>query len=393
MDNLKVGGVFSSRSNFTKARKDWSVGSFGDANMFIVTRNSGKTVEYKCKRCGTKNASPVNVRITVGRKKSNGGITAKGAPVTVTDWNPCDCRITKAGKTLSMPVLGQIFNERKDFKKHMHDYCTDNRKRIFERVEKGNRAVRKCVTDGCSGRVVVSFVLQKMPTGGHKWVPPLTVVEVQPCINGCEEMGGQEIECIFCSEKLPAWEFVRIIGECRCNPDYCYSCLMTYCHFRPLHEPRWKAGFKNKLVRVGSGPGEIQLVCPISKCSWSNDKYLYKGKSHPLVDLFPCGFDGDAPVITQVAYDAIWQQHCIDRANHVYESEDNEDDRDAVRDAVHGDLNEVEGDSPFVTNLMRTHILMHAMGCSQEEAKLYLVQHAFWEEETGDGTSIIEILE
>ena len=180
MENSKVGGVFASRSLFTNARNDWSVGSFGDADKFIETRNSGKTVECKCKSCGTKKASPVNLSIAVCRKKVNGGITSKGAPVIVTDWNPRDCRMTKAGEKVSLPFLGQIFNARKDFRKHAHDCCVNDRKRIFERAEKGNTAGRKRVTDGCNGRVVVTLVHQKKPAGGHEWVPPRQLWKCSP---------------------------------------------------------------------------------------------------------------------------------------------------------------------------------------------------------------------
>ena len=167
-----MGGVFPSRTTFTSARKIWSVGSFGDGNKFMETRNSGRTVDYKCRTCGKDKASPVNIRITIGRKKKNGVSTARGAPVTITDWNPCHCVITEAPKKLSLPSLGQIFKKREDFKKHMRDYCEDNRKRTFRRVENGNSAVETCWTNGCHGKVVVSLVSQKTPTGGHKWVPP-----------------------------------------------------------------------------------------------------------------------------------------------------------------------------------------------------------------------------
>ena len=217
--------------------------------------------------------------------------------------------------------------------------------------------------------------------------PPLTVVEVQPCIRGCQEMGGRIKQCILCSEDLPAWEFVRIIGVCHCNGDYCHPCLTKYCKSRPLHQP------KTKVVHVGREPGEIQYVCPVSKCLWSHDNYFYKGKTHPLMDLFPCGFDGEVPVATQVEYDLIYQQHLADKKSGVYTSDNDDDDDDAILDILHGDLVEAEGHSATLRNLRRIQLLVHQWECTEVVAKTYILEHHFWEQETGNSTEVIEILD
>jgi hypothetical protein len=127
IDDLKVGGTFSTRTTFTNVLNSWLVGSFGDKSRYIIYRSSG------CYTWST-SAKPVTVGVTIQvhihRKTVKGKKIATGCPVSITQWTRCDCE-TLPTTIVSLPSVGDTFSSRHQFTTAIAKYCSTNRTCLY----------------------------------------------------------------------------------------------------------------------------------------------------------------------------------------------------------------------------------------------------------------------
>jgi hypothetical protein len=405
MENLKKGGTFASRIEFTRALRSWCVGSFGDSKKYKAGKNTGSTIEYKCRDCGADDpSSPVNVRLSIHRVSVEGKKKAKGVPATITEWTACECEITAPSQTLVLPPVGTIFQTREEFTKSVQHYCDGNRRAKFKRTDRGNKFERKCTTKCCPGLVQVQCTLVRKPKvdgkgkdEGHTWGPPLTVMTSTECKPDCKEASGELTkECTLCRVVKPLSTFITgICCQVKGGGVYCESCLKDWLQRRPLHMNKWVGGSRSmlhKMVETGTGSDEqVWYRCPMFHCEWNKESAVICGNVHyKIADMVPFGFCGYEPIYDSGEFQRKFQelQEIQENQPPAMDAEDPGDvDQEAISAAIHSELLSAGN------NESRLAIMMN-QGVSEAEARVYLQQNGFWwyDENHQMEQEIIEIL-
>jgi hypothetical protein len=396
MENLRTGGAFVNRREFTKTLNSWCVGSFGtrSAAKFLSKRTTGEMVEYECKNCDD-TMSTVHTRLHIHRLTANGKKIAIDRPVTIEEWNPCDCEIVAPSHIVPLPPVGQIFESRKEFTASVKQHCLSSRKIMFTRKDSGNKAFRNCTKEGCPGRAVVKFTYFKKEGGGHLWVPPLTVTESTNCGVGCEEVSGElSALCHICNYQKPISAFVT--GTC-CQTregSCCLPCFEGWLKQRPLHHNMWTGNenlFRNKMVRLGKETTEVWPRCPVNRCEFDRETtFIYRATTHRVADVVPHGFDRRIPIYEKAVFDTKFEEMKVIESNQPAATEAGETDlenEDAIEQTLQGFLRE-----PGATNEEKVFLLTQQgfRDYNAAQAKEHLIENGCWD--LNENMDVIDIV-
>jgi hypothetical protein len=175
----------------------------------------------------------------------------------------------------------------------------------------------------------------------------------------------------------------------------CHDCFLTWLQVRPQHMHKWNGNvrsFLNKMVRVGTGAGEVWPRCLVTNCDWNrNTTFVYGNTTLTIASLVPYGFDGFEKMMERQPFESKFEEMEILERNlpPAVEAEDpNEDDAAAIDDVIQGDLRGAE------SNEIKLIITMQAKNLSVAEAREYLQQNDLWNYVEDDGAidGVIEIL-
>lgn len=396
MENLKEGGKFASRKDFTSALHAYAVGSFGNRYKFKRTKDTAQLIEYKCKACTR--WTGINVRARVHRERvetekegtTKKVVVGKGKEVTIIHWELCMCEIEemRTGTLPTLPAVGKVFRTRKDFTEALNEFYTKNRKMNYTLKDNGNRITRCCPKESCPGMVEANLV-RKIKEGGKKtWVPPLTITKSVACQDGCMETCGDiSYICSLCM--MPGPKIEMISGMCCGGAEgICYDCFMNYLQARPTHMCNWTGSdsLLNMVVKVGHGREDIWYRCPVGRCEWTHDQdFLYKGRRCFIRDKMPYGFCKDMPVPTRSAYESFKRRHARtviqfperNRAQTVRMS------RDAIRLQLDIELGGVTDGTRRTRNERRMAIVsVNYPLLPRQEVQRYITGRGLWEQDT-----------